>query len=142
MTLSSLRRVFFYGSFMSTGVLRAASVEASEIWSAVARDHELRFQPLANLVPVMGSTAFGILASVTGDDLERLYGAPPLASYRPVELDMQHLNREPERALCYLAPPGPPSAPDPTYVAKLLEGAEEHALPERYLEQLRALLNP
>lgn len=141
MHISSDRRiaVFFYGSFMDREVLRQRGYEPTDLQVAKLWGFDIRFRPLATIEPVEEHTCvYGLLATATHADLQRLYGEGMAASYRPEAVTVETIPGRQLPALVYIA--WGPTAPLPSrdYLEHLLGPAREFAFPEWYLEHLEA----
>ena len=111
---------FFYGLFMDREILRDSQVAAVSPHRAYVDGYALRIGRRATLVPTPGARAYGMVFSVTHDELERLYTAPGLEQYRPEAILVHTLKGELLPALCYnlREAPGPDEA-NPEYAARL-----------------------
>src|SRR5215470_16263576 len=85
--------VFFYGLFMDEGVLAASGVMPRHRRKARLDGFALRIGKRATLVPQAGGTTWGMVFTLTGVELDRLYGAPGLEHYRPAEVEVALENR-------------------------------------------------
>lgn len=136
MTLDS---VFMYGSFMHPDVLARVGVVDSEYRPAALSEWALVFQPTANLVPLRRSICYGVVISLTANELGRLYAAPQMAVYNPTEVTVSLLSKPgSQKVATYLAPLTMQADPDPAYLALLVDAARRHNLPEVYIAQLAA----
>ena len=64
---------FFYGSYINPAVLREVDLVPDRIEVARLPGFDIEIRPLANLVPSDQHTVYGILATTTHAELERLY---------------------------------------------------------------------
>ncbi len=133
--------VFFYGSFMDRAVLARQGVVPDELTVARLPGFALRLQGLANLVPAADEIVYGLVAHLTHDEVSRLYAHLPGGgtAYAPEAVLVQTMAGDWRPALCYNAPPAPPAAPPPEYLAHLLTPAREHGFPAWYCQRLAAL---
>ena len=93
--------VFFYGLFMDEDLLRAKGVTATHLRPASVPGFQLRIGKRATLVPAQSGRVFGLIASLSHVELERLYSEPSVQAYRP-EAVLAHLsNGETLAALCF-----------------------------------------
>src|SRR5262245_28763913 len=122
----SARRIdgFFYGLFMDAEVLRQAGAKASNLRRAYVADFALRIGQRATLVPSAGARAYGMLIALTHAELERLYSAPGLESYRPEAVVAQLLEGGAVPALCY----------------NLVQAPEPHERNQEYAKRLQSVL--
>ena len=95
------RRVdaFFYGLFMDTDVLRQSGVAPVNPRRAYVEDYALHIGQRATLVPRAGARAYGMVFALTHAELDRLYGAPGLETYRPEGVLAHPLEGAPAPAL-------------------------------------------
>ncbi len=122
----SSRRVdgFFYGLFMDVGLLEASGVTAENPRKAYVDGYSLRIGDRATLVPAEGGRAYGMVLALTHGELDLLYGAPGLESYRPEALQVTLMDGGSVPALCY----------------NLLEAPEDHERNNAYSAKLREVL--
>ncbi len=129
---------FFYGLFMDTEVLRQAGMRPSNFRRAHVADFELRIGQRATLVPCPGARAYGMLISLTHEELERLYSAPGLEAYRP-EAVIAHPSEDVSvPALCYNLVQVPrPHERNPEYARRLRRVLEDLGFPVEYVESVK-----
>jgi hypothetical protein len=131
--------VFFYGSYINRDVLREVGL-VPERWE-VARLHgfDIRIQPRANLVASDRHCVYGVLATATHAELDRLYAhARDVLGevYLPEAVLVQTLAGLWRPALCYLCPEMAPRPAENAYVERILGPAREFDFPEWYLARL------
>jgi hypothetical protein len=139
--ISSRRRVavFFYGSFMDRGVLRQRGFEPGDLEAAKLRGFDIRFAPLATLVPADEHTCvYGVVATATHDELQRLYSEGMVSSYRPEPVVVETIPGRKLAALVYIARGKTPPPASDDYIQHLLGPAREFAYPDWYLEHLES----
>lgn len=132
----SERRIeaFFYGLYMDVDVLREAGVVPVAPRQAAVENFTLRIGRRATLLPAPGARAYGMLYSVTHDELERLYTVPGLEQYRPEAVLARPLDGEPIPALCYnLREAPPPHERNPEYAARLQLTLSKLGFPRDYV---------
>jgi hypothetical protein len=78
-----MKDIFFYGLFMDESVLRAKGVEARAARRAVVRDYQLKIGQRAMLVRQPSSQAYGMVYTLTDDEIDSLYNEPGLEMYHP-----------------------------------------------------------
>ena len=111
---------FFYGLFMDVDVLRQAGAEPSNLRRAYVANFALHIGHRATLAPFPGARAYGMLMTLTPEELERLYAAPGLEHYRPETVMVQPLEGNAVPALCYNLTKLPaPHERNPEYAARL-----------------------
>jgi hypothetical protein len=133
----SARRVdaFFYGLFMDADLLRGSGVAPTNARRARVDGYALRVGQRAILVPTAaGRHAYGMLMSLTHAELDRLYGAPGLAQYRPEALLVQPLDGPSTPARCYKLTVAPaPHDRNPDYTARLRRALQKLEFPPEYI---------
>ena len=65
--------IFFYGSYINLAVLREVDLVPDRVEVARLPGFDIQIRPLANLVPSDQHTVYGILATATHAEIERLY---------------------------------------------------------------------
>ena len=78
-----MRRVFFYGLFMDRTLLVGKGFHPRVVGSAELADYRIRIGEKASLVPCAGSACYGLVIDLAESEVERLYGDPSVADYRP-----------------------------------------------------------
>lgn len=112
--------VFFYGLFMDSGVLRERAVVPVAPRRACAHGQALRIGRRATLVASEGARAYGMVYALTAAELARLYDAPGLEDYRPIELRVHALDGAGLTVTCYVLPEATsPGEADATYAQRL-----------------------
>lgn len=133
---------FFYGGYMSTEVLRASGVAPEECEACWLEGFALTIGPIANLEEEKGARAYGLLARLSHEELETLYGGDPAAlkgaRYLPEAVLVQTADGRSIPAMTYICPSLDGSAADPVYVAKLVTAAEGLDLPSDYISHIRS----
>jgi hypothetical protein len=130
------RRVdaFFYGLFVDIDTLSAAGVAPSNPRPAYVDGFALRIGQRATLVPFAGARAYGMLFGLAHSELDRLYAAPGLETYRPEAVVAQPLEGTPTPALCYVLPEAPrPDERNPDYAARLQRALSKLGFPAEYV---------
>jgi hypothetical protein len=134
---------FFYGSYINRKVLCEVELAPARFEVAKLPGWDIRIRPLANLVPSEQHTVYGVLASATHAELERLYrhAREVLGGvYLPHPVLAYTLEGRAEPALCYIAPALPDAPASAKYVTRILEPAREYGFPAWYLERLESFL--
>lgn len=130
--------VFFYGLFMDVELLQSKGVTATQIRNASVAGFELRIGDRATLVPASTGRAFGAVASLSHEDLARLYSEPSVQAYRPEAVLAQLTDGETIAALCFnLIEPPAAHERNPEYAAKLRALAERLQFPSDYVASIR-----
>jgi len=133
--------VFFYGSYMNRAVLAEVGL-APETWEVASLPgFDIHIGPRANLVRAPDAIVFGVLASATHGELERLYAHARNVLgevYLPEAVLVHTRSGEWRPALCYLARAMIEAPPEPAYVERILQPARELGFPDWYLSRLEA----
>ncbi len=135
--------IFFYGSYINLAVLREVDLVPDRVEVARLPGFDIRIRPLANLVPSDQHTVYGILATATHAEIERLYehARNVLGGvYHPHPVLAYRMSGQAERALCYIAPElarGPASS---EYIGRIVEPAREYGFPSWYISRLESFL--
>ncbi|MEZ5830705.1 MAG: gamma-glutamylcyclotransferase family protein [Dongiaceae bacterium] len=125
---------FFYGLYMDEGVLAEAGVKQRHGRKASLDGFALRIGKRATLVRAPGGVAWGMVFTLSPSDLAKLYGAPGLEAYQPVEVEVALENRAIIPARVYiLAQPPAPGERNPDYVAKLKNVLTRLGFPAGYV---------
>lgn len=131
--------VFFYGSYMNRGVLAEARLTPHSWDVATLAGFDIDIRPRANLVRAPGIAVWGMLATATHVELERLYTHSrevlgEIYLPHPVLVEMASGGHRP--ALCYICPAmvSRPAASD--YLDRILAPAREHGFPADYLNRI------
>lgn len=133
--------VFFYGSYINRAVLREVGLVPERMEVATLPGFDIVIRPLANLLRSDGDTAYGVLATATHAELERLYthAREVLGGvYLPQAVLVSTASGEVEPALVYIAPVLEPAPADPDYVARIVEPARDYGFPDWYLRRLES----
>jgi Gamma-glutamyl cyclotransferase, AIG2-like len=130
--------VFFYGLFMDEDLLQSKGVTPTNLRLGSVPGFQLRIANRATLVPTPSGRVFGLVASLSHAELERLYSEPSVSAYRPEAVLVQLSNGEVLAALCFNLPE-PPSAEERNsdYAYKLRSLAERLNFPAEYVASIQ-----
>jgi hypothetical protein len=134
-------RVFFYGSYLNRRVLAEVDLLPEEFAPALLPGYDLRIAPRANLVRSPLDVVYGVLATATRAELERLYthAREVLGElYLPEPVLAVSGSGAWLPALCYIAPHMTPRPAERAYVERILEPARELGFPAWYLARIEA----
>lgn len=128
---------FFYGLFMDPDVLIKADVEAVNPRRGYVEDFELRIGNRATLIAKHGNRAYGMVYSMTHDDVDKLYGQPGLEEYKPEAVQVLIESGGSCPALCYnlLTAPTADEA-NPRYAELLRAALTRLEFPDEYIRQI------
>lgn len=76
-----LNDVFFYGLYMDEKILKSKNVEPRNKRVAFANDYKLRIGNMATLLREKNSQAYGLVYSLTHDEIDILYKKSGLTDY-------------------------------------------------------------
>ena len=141
---------FAYASNMSRAQVTQRAGEAGEERVARLDNYELNFNKVtrggtgsANLVPAEGQTVWGVLYRLSEQQsraLDRFEGVPE--HYRRSEVNVTDAQGNKLGAQVYLARKVRKGLkPDRHYLARIVQGAEEHGLPADYVAQLKKVVS-
>ena len=139
---------FAYASNMNRTQVEQRAGAAAEEKVARLDNYELNFDKVtrggtgsANIVPAEGQTVWGVLYRLSEAQLrtlDRFEGVPE--HYRRSEVNVIDAEGNKVGAQVYLARKIRKGLkPDRHYLARILQGAEEHGLPADYVAQLRKI---
>ena len=141
----SNKLVFFYGSYINRSVLREVGLVPNRFEVARLDDYDISIRPLANVFESKGRTVWGVVASATGQELDRLYAhARNILGgvYLPCPVSVSTGSETIEAALCYIADSLPEAPANADYVHRILAPARELGFPAEYIERLASFLPP
>ena len=133
--------VFFYGSYMNFDVLKGADIVTEQWEVAKVNGYDIIIQPRANLVVSDGRCVYGILATATHAELNRLYAQAKDVlgeTYLPEAVLAETLVASYRPALCYIAPSMEAKPASNDYVERILKPAREFNFPEWYIKRLES----
>ena len=138
--MARMPHAFFYGGYMNPDTLKALGTQLMDCATGYVEGLKLNIGPLANLEESDGSRAYGLLARLSHEDLDKLYGSDPAALqgivYLPEAVLVHTENGQTVPALVYICAPLTGIA-DAAYVAKLIVAAKKVGLPADYIAHIR-----
>lgn len=135
--------VFFYGSYINRKVLSGVDLEPERFEIASLPGWDITIGPLANVVPAEGATVWGVVATLTHAELDRLYAHARDVlggEYFPHPVLVATESSPAEPALCYVADELPEGRANADYVGRILTPARELGFPADYLARLESFL--
>ena len=130
--------IFFYGLFMDETLLQAKGITLPNLRVASVPGFQLRIGARATLVPAASGRVFGLVASLSHNELERLYSEPSVQAYRPEAVLAYLTNGETLAALCFNLVEPPSSAEhNVDYASKLRALAERLKFPSDYVSSIQ-----
>ena len=128
--------VFFYGLFMDTGLLRQKGLEPGPVQLARVHGWGLRIGERATLVEAADETSFGILTTLEGDALTRLYQGDGLDDYFAQALEVRLEDGGSVRSASYILDAERLSGHNRDYALRLAVVARKIGLPAHYIEEI------
>ena len=136
----SLRRVdvFFYGLFMDKDLLREKGCAPTNDRIACIQGFSLQIGQRATLVPSPQKSVFGVVMSLTHQEIDSLYSEASVSMYRPEAVLARLSSGAYIPVLCFNLP-RPPNANEHNsdYANKLRVLAQQLGLPEDYVVSIR-----
>lgn len=132
-------RYFAYGSNLSVEQMALRCPEATNPRPATLADHDwlINERGVATVEPSPGSEVHGVLWQLTDHDLATLDSAEGVpVRYRRDQLTVQTVDGA-MPAWVYIDHRTEPGPPRPGYLERVLDGADQHGLPPRWIEFLR-----
>lgn len=125
-----LNDVFFYGLYMDEEILKNKNVKPRNQRIGIAHGYELRIGKMATLVRKDGAKAFGLVYSLTHDEIDRLYTKSGLTDYVAEAIMVELSDKLSIPTLCcnLLNPPEDDENND-EYYQKLKKCMKRHELP-------------
>ena len=133
--------VFFYGSYMNLDVLKDVNLVPEQWEVGKVSGFDIVIQPRANLVRSDRHCVYGILATATHAELDRLYAHAKGVlgeTYLPEAVLAETLNGMWTPALCYIAPSMDARPPADDYLERIVKPAREYNFPGWYVERLES----
>jgi hypothetical protein len=130
---------FFCGSYMNPEVLKEVKLVPERWEVARLNGFDIVIRPRANLIRSAASCVYGIVATATHDELERLYthAHDVLGEvYRPEAVLVETLEGKWRPALCYIAPAMEPRPAAAEYVERVAAPARKFGFPEWYVQRI------
>jgi hypothetical protein len=132
--------VFFYGSYINFEVLREVDLVPGEWEVARAPGFDIRIMPRANLVRSDRHTAWGINATATHEELERLYAGHAKGvlgeTYLPEAIVTFNADGRIRPAMTYICPYMEPCQAEAAYVERIVAPARRLGFPEWYIDRI------
>ncbi len=132
---------FFYGSYMNFDVLKGVNLTPVQWEVAKLNGFDIRIQPRANLIRSEEHCVYGIIATATHQELERLYAHAKNELgelYLPEAVLVETRDGKWKPALCYICPFMEPKPADSAYVERIAKPAREFGFPEWYIKRIES----
>ena len=136
--------VFFYGSYMNLDVLNEVHLSPLDVEPAVLTGFDLKIAPRANLIRQPMGIVYGILATATHEELNRLYTEHARGvlgeTYLAEAVIVTDLSGHLRPALTYICHEMRPQPADPAYVERVARPAQAYGFPAEYIAKIRSFL--
>jgi hypothetical protein len=129
---------FFYGSFLNLDVLKEGGFVPERHEVAKLNGFDIHIRPLATLVRSDQHCVFGIVASGTHKELQRLYAQDWVGTYLPEPVLVETLDGKCRPALCYVAPVGESRPATNDYIDRIVGPAKRYGFPPWYIARLES----
>jgi len=138
---SEMKLVFFYGLFMDEALLREKGVNPSKPILAFVENFGLRIGERATLVKSNGERAYGLIMSLSEQDLNILYGDKSVADYIPENIIAINSSNESTNVISYNLPLEKLSGQNKQYAESLTIVAKKVGLPTKYVNEIQRWIN-
>jgi len=129
--------VFFYGLFMDAELLREKGITPVDARSAAVENFRLVVTQRATLIPANGDVVYGIVFSLTHDEIDKLYADASVKAYRPEAVLARLTDGKPIPCLCFnLSAVDQNGERNLDYVQKLRALAIRLGFPEMYVQSI------
>lgn len=132
-----MQPVFFYGLFMDAALLRGKGVNPSDPIIACADGFGLRIGTRATLIKSHAERAYGLIMSLTDQELDILYSEESVADYIPENMTAITEKKESLDVICYNLPLEKLSGQNKQYAKSLAVVAEKVGLPSDYINEIK-----
>lgn len=130
-------KIFFYGLFMDVRLLRTKGIEPSETSVGFVDGFDLRIGERATLAHSPDGRAYGVMMTITPDEVAGLYAEDGVADYRPERVTVTRMDGTQTVATCYNLPGTDIGHANHDYAESLLDVAIELGFPGSYLSRIR-----
>jgi phage replication-related protein YjqB (UPF0714/DUF867 family) len=130
---------FAYGSNLCVRQMAQRCPDAAQPRPAVLADHDwlINQRGVATVEPLAGNQVYGVVWQISDGDLATLDSAEGVpVRYRRDELTV-HTDDGAAPAWVYIDHRVTPGPPRPGYLPKIIDGATQHGLPQRWVDFLR-----
>jgi cation transport regulator ChaC len=134
--------VFFYGSYMNFDVLAEVGLKPRAWETASLPGFDIVIGPRANLVRAERAVVWGVNATATHAELDRLYSAHAKAllgeTYLPEAVLTHTASGAVRPAMTYICPHMEPRPADPAYVERIAAPARQNGFPAWYVARIES----
>ena len=132
-----MQPVFFYGLFMDEALLREKGMSPSKPLLAFVDGFGLRIGERATLIKSDDERAYGLIMSLSDQELSILYGDESVADYIPENITAITENKELVNVISYNLPLEKLSGQNMQYAESLAIVAKKVGLPAEYISEIQ-----
>jgi hypothetical protein len=132
---------FFYGSYINLEVLKEVGLVPAQWEVARLSGYDIRIEPRANLIRADQHCVYGIVATATHAELDRLYAHAKDVlgeTYLAEAVLVETLDGKWRPALCYLAPAMKPRPAANDYIDRIAGPARQYGFPDWYVRRIES----
>lgn len=132
---------FLYGSYINFDVLKEVDITPEHYAIARLNGYDIHIGPLANLIPSDQHCVYGIIATTTHEELDRLYthAQEKLGGvYLPEAVIIQTQRGSLRPALCYIAHDIAPAPASDEYIDRIVNPGHAYGFPQWYIDRLNS----
>jgi hypothetical protein len=132
---------FFYGSYINIKVLKEINFVPDQWEVARLSGFDIRIQPRANLIRSDQHCVYGLVATATHQELNRLYAhAKDVLGeiYLPEAVLVETLDGKWKPAMCYICPAMEPQPAANDYIDRIVGPARQLRFPDWYINRLES----
>jgi hypothetical protein len=132
---------FFYGSYINPDVLKEVGLIPKHWDVARLSGYDIRIQPRANLIRAEEHCVYGIVATATHAELDRLYAHARDVlgeTYLPEAVLVETMDWKWRPALCYLAHAMEPRPAASDYIDRIAAPAKKYGFPDWYVRRIES----
>ncbi len=130
-------KVFFYGLFMDTELLKKAGVHPLSQARGFVDNYTIEIGERATLARCDGAKAYGVLMELEEADVRKLYAETSVADYMPEEVDVKTDSGSTVKGTCYILHGNPSNSRNQKYAEALYKLAKILGFPKEYLDKIR-----
>ncbi|WP_417317627.1 hypothetical protein [Emcibacter sp.] len=131
-----MKAIFFYGLFMDISLLREKGFSPSEPVMAYVDGFGLRIGERATLVKSKNERAYGLVMTLSDEDVTSLYNETSVADYVPEKVHAFDTNNNAMEAIVYNLPKELLSGRNISYAHSLAVVAKKAGLPTAYINEI------
>ncbi len=129
--------VFFYGLFMDEALLARKGIIPGNVSPGYVDGFAIRIGERATLVQSTGARSYGVVMSISPDEVNELYSDSSVTDYVAEPVTVWRLDGSKVAADCYNLPVDKLRGANEDYADSLLKLARRLGFPGSYLDQIR-----